>query len=393
MRRVLLAMVLLVGCTGSSKAAPPAPTTQIESATTARTSPTTTTSQPSTTSPPATSTSVAVVKRDPGPCALGTPSTEAEVTFLRSGELVGVTEIGGQLTERCLVKLAPGDTGPVRWGPQGDRVLLGNRTFVVNDTRTDTGFGGTDIVTWSAPKGTALLRLDPAAKQVSKRNNLDNAAITSFDVAEADDALYHPAGKAVVFVGRPTTESQYGIWLMSNEGERPQIITVGEDAKQIRLLGWSGGGASLGFWAEHFDGTTHLHQLQLPGLTIQDGNVGGGSTVLADVQRNHPGAVVTGSCEDRSLAVRVFGFSALVDAWPLKQRDVRVLSIDYDHQVITVATRDTTCDGPEDIWRWERRSDPVSPQLLARGVTGVSVREVAMQPIELPADITGRAPG
>ncbi len=33
------------------------------------------------------------------------------------------------------------------------------------------------------------------------------------------------------------------------------------------------------------------------------------------------------------------------------------------------------------------------PQLLARGVTGVSVREVAMQPIELPADITGRAPG
>jgi hypothetical protein len=315
------------------------------------------------------------------------------VTFLRSGELVGVSEIGGQLTERCLAKLAAGDTGPVRWGPQGDRVLLGNRTFVVNDTRSETGFGGTDIVTWSAPKGTALLGLDPAAKKVAKRNNLDSTAITSFDVAEADDALYHPAGKAVVFVGRLTEESPYGIWLMSNEGERPQIITVGEDAKRIRLLGWSGGGSLLSFWAEHFDGTTHVHQLQLPGLVIQEGNSDGGSTVLADVQRNHPRAVVTGSCEDRSLAVRVLGFSALVDAWPLKQRDVRVLSVDDDHQVIVVATRDTTCDGPEDIWRWERRSDPVSPKLLARGVAGVSVREVALTPFELPADITGRAPG
>ncbi len=335
------------------------------------------------------------MKRNPAPCALGAPSAGAEVTFLRSGELVGVSEIGSQLTERCLVKLSAGDTGPVRWGPQGDRVLLGNQTFIVNDARNETGFGGTDIVTWSAPKGTALLRLDPDAKKVSKRNNLDSTATTSFDVAEADDALYHPAGKAVVFVGRPTKESAYGIWLMSNEGERPQIITVGEDAKRIRLLGWSSGGAVLDFWAEHFDGATHVHHLQLPGLVIQGGNGDddGTSTVLADVQRNDPSAVVTGNCEDRSLSVRVPGFSALVDAWPLKQRDVRVLSVDDNRQIITVATRDSTCDGPEDIWRWERKSDPVSPKALARGVTGVSVREVARPPFELPADITGRAPG
>jgi hypothetical protein len=283
----------------------------------------------------------------------------------------------------------------VRWGPQGDRVLLGNRTFVVNDTRIDTGFGGTDIVTWSAPKGTALLRLDPAAKTVAKRNNLDSTTITSFDVAEADDALYHPAGKAVVFVGRPTAESQYGIWLMSNEGERPQIITVGEDAKQIRLLGWSGGGGGLlDFWAEHFDGTTHVHQLQLPGLAIQDRYAGDGmSTVLADVQRNDSRALVTGTCADHSLSVSVFGFEDPVNTWPLKQRDVRVLNVDDIHQVIMVATRDTTCDGPEDVWRWERRGDGVSPNLVARGVTGVSIRKVAVAPLELPADITGRAPG
>ena len=389
---MLWAIVLLVGCTGSSKAALPAPSTSVVPATTVGVSPTTS-GAPASTSSAASSTSVATVKRDPGPCALGAPSAEAEVTFLRSGELVGVSEIGGQLTERCLVKLAAEDVGPVSWGPRGDRVLLGNRTFVVNDTRNDTGFDGTDVVTWSAPKGTALLRLDPAAKKVAKRNNLDNTVTTSFDVEEADDALYHPAGKAVVFVGRPTTESQYGIWLMSNEGERPQIITVGEDAKRIRLLGWSGGGSSLRFWAEHFDGTTHVHQLQLPGLTIQDGNVDGGSTVLADVQRNHPDAVITGNCQDHSLSVKMPGFLGSVDAWPLKQRDVRILSVDDDNQVITVATRDAACDGPEDIWRWERRSDPLAPKRVARGVLGVSVREVALAPFELSADITGRAPG
>jgi hypothetical protein len=334
------------------------------------------------------------VKRDPGPCALGTPSAAAEVTFLRSGELVGVSEIGGQLTERCLVKLSTGDSGLVRWGPQGDRVLLGNKTFIVNDKRTDTGFGGTDIVTWSAPKGTALLQLDPAAKKVAKRNNLDNPDVTQFQVAEADDALYHPAGKAVVFVGRPTTDSQYGIWLMSNEGERPQIITVGEDAKRIRLLGWSSGGAQLDFWAEHFDGTTHVHQLQLPGLVIQDRNPGDdGSTVLTDAQRNDSRALVTGTCADHSLSVKVFGFAGPENAWPLKQQDVRILSVDDEHHVIMVATRNSTCDGPEDIWRWDRSGGRVSPELLASGVMGVSIRKVAVEPFELPTDITGRAPG
>ncbi len=385
MRRVLWAMVLLVGCTGSSKAVSPAPSTSVVSATTAGASPTTNGAPASTSL--ASSTTVAAVTRDPERCALGTPSIGTEVTFFRAGELVGISEIGGRFAERCLVKLAAGDTGPVRWGPQGDRVLLGNRTFVVNETRTDTGFGGTDIVTWSAPKGTALLRLDPAAKKVAKRNNLDNAAITSFDVAEANDALYHPAGKAVVFVGRLTKESPYGIWLMSNEGERPQIITVGEDAKRIRLLGWSAGGSLLDFWAEHFDGATHIHHLRLPGLVIEDYG-DGTSTNLADVQRNHPRALVTGTCEDRSLSVRLNGFFGR-DSWPLKQRDVRVLGVDDEHQIITVATRETTCDGPEDIWRW----DSVSPKLVARGVTDVSVREVAPRPFELPDDITGRAPG
>ncbi len=389
MRRVLWAMVLVVGCTGSSKAVSPAPGTSVAPATAAGASPTTSGS-PST-PPPAivttTTTAAASVKRDPGPCALGTPSAGTEVTFLRAGELVGISEIGGQLMERCLVKLEAGDTGPVRWGPQGDRVLFGNRTFILNDTRNETGFSGTDVVTWSAPKGTALLRLDPTTKKVSKRNNLDNAAITSFDVAEANDALYHPAGKAVVFVGRLTRESPYGIWLMSNEGERPQIITVGEDAKRIRLLGWSAGGSLLDFWAEHFDGTTHVHHLRLPGLVIEDYG-DGTSTNLADVQRNHSRALVTGTCEDRSLSVRLNGLFGR-DAWPLKQRDVRVLSVDDDHQIVTMATRDTTCAGPEDIWRW----DPVSPTLVARGVTGVSVREIAPPPNELPDDITGRAPG
>ncbi len=97
---------------------------------------------------------------------------------------------------------------------------------------------------------------------------------------------------------------------------------------------------------------------------------------------------MTGTCEDRSLSVRLNGFFGR-DSWPLKQRDVRVLGVDDEHQIITVATRETTCDGPEDIWRW----DSVSPKLVARGVTDVSVREVEPRPFELPDDITGRAPG
>jgi hypothetical protein len=136
------------------------------------------------------------------------PAGTNEVTFIRDGKIFGIRPDGAGLVQRCLAELEPGDVGPIVWGPQGDRYLIGNKTFVVGDERTPTGFADSQIATWSAPKGTAILRLDPAAKKVAKRNNIDDASITSLSVmSEAYDALYHPAGRNIAVVGRPSPDS------------------------------------------------------------------------------------------------------------------------------------------------------------------------------------------
>lgn len=314
------------------------------------------------------------------------------MTFRFGDQIRGVVSTYGHFVDRCLVALQPGDVGPVRWGPKGDRVLLGTKTFIVNDNRTVTAFSATDLVTWSAPKGTALLRLDPTSHQLSKRNNLDSSAITNFDATEVDDALYHPAGRAVVFVGRPTSDSTYGIWLMSNEGADPRLITKGEDAQRIRLLGWDEyGGSTLRFWAQHLDGSTHVHILNIIGLGL--GEDGGVSSVpeLSALKNNDSRAEIGGTCAEGSLRLAV-PTSTTNRTWPGHQRDKRAVKVLDDNSAI-VATRDAGCEGPEDLWWWQAAPTSNAPVLLAHGVTDIAMRLIAAAPNELPDDITARAPG
>jgi hypothetical protein len=319
------------------------------------------------------------------PCALGTapPSSTPEVTFVKDGRLLGIRRIGAEFVERCLAQLTPSDTGAVSWGPQGDRFLIGNATFVVGDRRAATDFGANDVASWSAPKGTAILRLDPIKHHVSKRDHLGDGTITSLPVmSEAYDALYHPAGRNIAVVGRNTPSSVYGIWLITNDGRNPKLITSAIHAKKLRLLHWDNGGRELTFWAEHFDGDTYVHTLTLPGLGLSGGETDVPAN-LADLERNAPQGVVTGSCAAGTLKLSVRG-----TRFPVATHDARLVS---GTGVSTfVATRASTCDGPEDLWAWPPSGAPFK---VAEGVTTAVVREVADSPFELPADITARAPG
>ena len=399
MRRILLAVLILAGCTTSTTVAPVA-TTAAPAAMAAPAAPAVTSTSlavPDTTVQ-ATTTAVAstttTIRIDAGPCAFGEATPQGEVTYIRAGELRGLRMVGAQFVDRCLLNLQPSDTGRVTWGPQGDRVLLGNSTFVIDGQRLGTGFASTDVVTWSAPKGTALLRVDPVHAKASKQTNLQNEAITDFAMAEVNDALYHPAGKNIAFVGRPEHSSPYGIWLMSNEGLAPKLITVGEDAKRIRLIGWEGGGQQLVFWAEHLDGQRHLHRLAVPGLTLADLERPGSPLELSDMQRNDTGALVTGACSEGSLHLSVADQSSPnFLAWPLKPRDARLVGIMQESSASAiVGTRATSCDGPEDLWSWAAELG-TQPVLLAAGASNIAVRRQAPPPIELPDDITARAPG
>jgi hypothetical protein len=397
MRAVGVGLVFLVGCSSATTArSTPSTTTAIVTTV----SVTTTATAPTTTTVAATTTTVAPISVSAGPCAIGEANADnAEATFERNDRLIGVSALStGGFYERCLGELAPGDDGAILWGPQGDRYLIGNQTFVVGDTRAATGFAPTDIATWSAPKGTALLRVDPITHTLSKRNNLDDTAITPLPVmTEAYDALYHPAGRNIAVVGRPTSTSTYGIWLISNDGANPTIITSGEEAKRIRLQRWDnyeGARTALVFWAEHLDGERHLHSLLLPGLGLD--NLGG-SVRLEDQQRSLPGDLPpTADCAPGPVKLEMSSAGMLggLVTVPLSARTIRA---DVAGRWGFAATRSTECVGPEDIWMWPltsaARGEKATPVRIASAVTNFAIRRVAGPGNELPDDITARAPG
>jgi hypothetical protein len=302
------------------------------------------------------------------------------------------------MVQRCLAEMQPGDSGQILWGPQGDRYLIGHQSFVVGDKRTSTGFVDGQIATWSSPKGTAILRVDPAARTVAKRNNLDDPSITNLPVmAEAYDAIYHPAGRNVAVVGRPTPNSTYGIWLISNDGENPKLITSGEDAKRIRLVRWQGlegNRQNLEFHAEHLDGSEHFHHITLPGLGLGTGGIEfETSNRLEDLLQNGTGGFVSGDCMDgtKSLSIYSVQYSKLGFTLPRSLRDLRLVT---QNRLLAVATRSTACEGPEDLWfasvDFGREVVPVK---LVEGATNIAVRSVLGTPSELPDDINAQAPG
>jgi hypothetical protein len=321
------------------------------------------------------------------------PEGTTEVTFIRDGKMFGIRPEGAGLVQRCLAEMEPIDTGPILWGPQGDRYLIGNKTFVIGDTRATTGFADNQIATWSAPKGTAILRVDPQTKKVAKRNNVDDPTITSLSVmSEAYDALYHPAGRNIAVVGRTTPDSTYGIWLITNDGDKPTLVTRGEDAKRLRLLGWDSGGSLLNFYAEHLDGTEHLHTIGLPGLNLGDVAAPGESARLAEAQVRVSGGYRRGDCETGSVALSLDAPGGPVTL-DLAAKDARLISYGNDS---FIATRTDRCDGPEDLWGWRGGSfagKGTAPAKLVAGVTNIAVRYRSSPPLELPDDITAQAPG
>jgi hypothetical protein len=166
------------------------------------------------------------------------------------------------------------------------------------------------------------------------------------------------------------------------------LITAAPEAKQVRLLGWDSGGQELEFWAEHFDGDTYVHTLSIPGLVLSGGETAGPPVKLADLRRNAEGAVVTGDCAAGTLELSAPAGSSGPKRFPVATRDARLVSARGVSRF--VATRSSTCDGPEDLWVWP--STGAAPFKVADGVSNTVMRTVADAPVELPDDITARAP-
>jgi hypothetical protein len=151
---------------------------------------------------------------------------------------------------------------------------------------------------------------------------------------------------------------------------------------------------NLEFYAEHLDGSEHFHHIMLPGLGLGTGGIESvTSNRLEDLQRNGRGGVVSGDCAAGTTSLSILSFEGSKHAVRLPQavRDVRLIT---QYLPLVVATRSSSCDGPEDLWIAPGDlGDTVVPVKLVEGVTNIAVRSALGTPSELPDDINAQAPG
>ena len=238
MRRVasvaLAAMVVLAGCSGTSKHV-------------SASKGTTSTGPPRTLSTAGGST----------PCAgLGAADPAGTVTYVEGGRLYSVSGGGG--TPACLDDAVGSGAAP-RWNGDGDKVIL-------PDGRVDRGQGPVSVTTgnplnlsWSYPHGTAVLQVDQSGR-LSWVPSGGGPPLDITFLARHDAAIYHPAGTHVVSSGL-SKEGTYGLWVATNRGADVRMIVRSETAKSIGQLAWTTNHQLL-FVADHGD-HKDLHQFNL----------------------------------------------------------------------------------------------------------------------------------
>ena len=252
----MVLMAVLAACT----AAP------IESTSTPATGPTTSTTAPTTsiTGGETTTTDTApaaLVEEFPVtvPCDLGSAPVDGEITLVVGGRLYGVApETGGV---RCLIDNA--ETTDFSWGPQGDRIRIGNRAITPDG---DFALQASSAYEWTAPTGKSVMLVEPGSLSKVAVNGSGTEDITFLETTDA--AVYHPSGTRVLSIGTDPN-GQYGLFMASNTGTDPTILAFDEGAV-LTEPGWTGAGEPI-FVAAHENGPWHIHKV----VVTEDGALEG----------------------------------------------------------------------------------------------------------------------
>ena len=350
------------------------------------------TSAAGTTSTSATPTFDSLVEVVPnGPCAFTPPAPMGEVTWVRDGQLRALAD---DADPTCLLDNQAG-TAPMAWSSDAGRVLTDPTSATSASGTRSTGFGATNTsVTLSAPTGTATIGVDPATHRLI-RQGPEGISDISF-LARTDAAIYHPNGKCIIAVGT-ADNGAYGIWLSSNLGKEPkQILSVADPSTPVTDLAFSADATSL-YFIHGF-----VHRLDFSGLIL----VPIGDEAHKDV--NHEANLVvsklenaeawsTGPCEPSGTVmftadilgppqdIRTIAGSPFADA-PVTIRPVGWLSGDR----LVVASRQSGCDGPADLWIW---SVVDGFHHIAHDALAPAVRVPRGPSKELPDVIEEAAPG
>lgn len=375
--RTIAAILLLAACTSTSSSP--------------------TTSGPSTPS----STGTPSPSAEPsGPLAFGQPlpadcpqeavRASQTVTFVAAGRAWALSPANERLT--CLFRTD--DPGPFVWGPQGDRVLLGGMRILFLD---GSEMGPADAPNiplafdWGRPVGKSVVFRDDRAEAPSKYVLADDEVYSLGKMPDGtyEDIAYHPSGLALA-VSVKAKNGTPGIYVSTNEGERPDRIVVGVSATDFPSVDFTSDGRTLLYLAAHKGEYAQLHMIDLTDPTHLVGLWKSTAGVHATGLQLPPGigdtlAFTTGTaCEDSQA---VWGSVNEVSAvLPDETRPTRAIGY-LDDERLLVAAQDCAA-GTIDLYAvTEDGAD-----LLVTGVDAAAARsngpdDAAPLPEELLGDV------
>lgn len=338
----------------------------------------TTSAAPSTTTAPSSDPSSPLLAALPeGECAYSAPLPAGEITFIVGERLYGVAPDG--TLAQCLSTLNGADRGVVRWSPRGQRAIVNNATVFDDAGRRANGFVPENVrVRWVQPAGDALIG-PTASSRTLVRREAETAARTEITfLSQTEVALSHPGGGQVIAAGE-SFDGDRGIFVASDTGGNPRpIVRVDAEGLEVTEMAADAGGAML-YYITSSAISFELHGLSFPGLEPTD--ITSAQAPMSDLTT---GPVTGATAWKVGLCNSVTSVSVLDDRVrdPLvvgEGTPIASLSLGpvgwLDVNRLVVAARPLGCDGPADVWIWNRLDNTAT--LVVSAVEFPTVRTVA----------------
>jgi hypothetical protein len=202
----------------------------------------------------------------PRSCVGGAAKVRQSVAFVTDGMAWAVDPRGNRLS--CLFEVSV--AGPFAWGPQGDRVLLGDLEV--------RGLGGDDpnlastgqrarAFDWGHPLGLAMVYATPSDRTPEKRF-MDDGRVEQLDGLPRGTyrhIAYHPSGLALAFV--VDRGGRQRILLSTNEGLDPVPLVFSEGGTRVTSIAYTPDGQHLVWTAQHAGGYPQIHAMDLADRT------------------------------------------------------------------------------------------------------------------------------
>jgi len=228
------------------------------------------TAPPPTTAPSPAGATLADGSALPASCT-GRPRTNQTVGFVADGRAWAMDPRNQTLS--CLFDVA--DPGPFAFGPQGDRVLLGDLQVegLGPDAPTwPAGHETPSVFDWGHPIGLAIVYADGGDPRKRFMDDGHTERLTGLPTGAYQAIAYHPSGLALGFI--VDEGARQGIWISTNEGKDPERLVFSRPDTVFSSIAFSPDGQRLWWIAQHAGALSEIHYMDLDDRT-------GFSTVLS----------------------------------------------------------------------------------------------------------------